>query len=116
MIISEELPFEDVDFPPVLTSIFNPDDYNKNANVQLYSQLFWMRASEIFPAEEGGFDILPDLIREEDILQGRLGDCYFIQCLSSLAAKPDRIRKLFVTTKPNKSGCYVVKMCVNGTW
>jgi len=78
--------------------------------------LEWKRASEIFPDSEGGFKIFPKVIKEEDIIQGQLGDCYFIQCLASLAAKPDRIRKLFITTVPNKSGCYVVTMCVNGTW
>ena len=113
MIIQNKLPFEDVDFPPTLTSIFDPDDYEKGTNVQLFSQLEWKRAPDIYP---NGFDVLPDLIREEDIIQGCLGDCYLIQCLSALAGKPERIRKLFVTAAPNVSGCYVVKLCVNGTW
>lgn len=112
MIIDNCLPFEDVDFPATLTSLFDPADYQKG-NVQLLSTLEWRRAPDIYPE---GFEVLPQLIREEDIVQGKLGDCYFVQCLVSLAAKPERIRKLFVTTKANSSGCYVVKMCVNGTW
>lgn len=37
-------------------------------------------------------------------------------CLVALAAKPDRIKKLFKTTVPNKAGCYVLNFCINGTW
>jgi len=40
--------------------------------------LEWKRASEIFPDSEGGFKIFPEVIKEEDIIQGQLGDCYFI--------------------------------------
>ena len=62
------------------------------------------------------FVIFPDQIDSSDILQGEIGDCYFVTCLVALAAKPDRIKKLFKTTIPNKSGCYVLNFCINGTW
>lgn len=43
-----------------------------------------------------------------------IGDCYFLSCLSALAAKDERIRKLFRTTEPNKAGCYVMRLYVGG--
>ena len=75
----------------------------------------WKRASEIYEICDG-FSIFPDKIIAEDIVQGSIGDCYFMSCLAALAAKPDRIKKLFKTHETNSSGCYVVKLCINGTW
>jgi calpain-15 len=39
-----------------------------------------------------------------------------MSCLSALAAKPERIYKLFKTKTVNAAGCYVLSLCVNGTW
>lgn len=49
-----------------------------------------------------------DGIKPDDILQGCLGDCYFLSALSALAEFPEMIAKIFVTQKINKAGCYVV--------
>ena len=72
-----------------------------------------MRASELFG---DGYTVLPDHIEAENIVQGNLGDCYFLSALSALAAHPDRIKRLFKTTVPTGAGCYVVQMCVGGVW
>lgn len=47
-------------------------------------------------------------------MQGLLGDCYFLSCLSVLAEKPERIKKLFVDSRPSKFGLYAVKFFKNG--
>ena len=39
-----------------------------------------------------------------------------MSCLAALAAKPQRITKLIKSAEPNTAGCYVVSLCVNGTW
>jgi len=36
--------------------------------------------------------------------------------VSALAAKPKRIERLFKTKTVNAAGCYVINLCVNGTW
>ena len=53
----------------------------------------------------------------DDIVQGSLGDCYFLSCLSSLAENPIRIRNLFISKRVNeKCGVYCVKICHEGLW
>lgn len=53
----------------------------------------------------------------DDIVQGQLGDCYFLSSLSSIAENPFRIRSLFISKKVNeKAGIYCVKICFEGVW
>lgn len=122
-VINSCTPFTDPDFAPNLQSIFDPADHTDNANLDLYASIEWKRATEIYPdinhddpLVPSGFVIFPEQIDADDIKQGRIGDCYFISCLAALAAKPDRIKKLIKTSVPNLSGCYVINMCINGTW
>jgi len=50
----------------------------------------------------------------EDIRQGHCGDCYFLSSLSSVAEFPDRIQDIFLTKEVNQSGCYAVRLVVDG--
>jgi len=43
-------------------------------------------------------------ISPNDVIQGALGDCYFLSALSVLAANPDRLTRLFLTKEANASG------------
>jgi len=49
-----------------------------------------------------------------DIVQGDVGDCYFLSSASALAEHPDRIKKLFLTTKVNKENIAAVEVFVGG--
>ena len=56
-------------------------------------------------------------ISKSDILQGALGNCYFLAALCSMAENSDSlIRRLFITTEINKYGIYCVQICFNGEW
>lgn len=63
-------PYEDAEFPP-----------HQGSNGYM-----WMRASEINP----NYVVLPmpSHITPDCLNQGALGDCYFLSCLSALAAQP----------------------------
>ena len=39
-----------------------------------------------------------------------------MSCLAALAENPERIKKLFKTKEVNAAGCYILNLCVNGTW
>jgi hypothetical protein len=54
----------------------------------------WRRPEEFIKGEIKIFD---KDIEPNDILQGELGNCYFLSSLAALAEWPDRIRKLFIT-------------------
>jgi calpain-15 len=45
--------------------------------------------------KDGKICIFADGITPNDILQGGLGDCYYLSSLSVLAEKENRIKKLF---------------------
>jgi len=60
--------------------------------------------------------VFPDQVRPDNIQQGHLGDCYFLTCLAALANNPDRLSKLFKDTSTNAAGCYLMQLCVNGSW
>lgn len=109
-IISKGEAWTDDKFPPTYDSLFNPSDYEADEPPK-YTGLEWKRASELFP---DGFSIVPDELDPEQINQGMIGDCYFLSCLSALAANGERIKKLFLTKEPNSAGCYVMMLHVGG--
>lgn len=51
-----------------------------------------------------------------DIVQGALGNCYFLSSLSCMSEKSNgqRIKKMFITDKINPYGLYALKMYKSG--
>ncbi len=72
----------------------------------------WLRPEQFFKGRAKVYDT----IDPDDIFQGGLGDCYFLAALSSIANKPKRLERLFLTKKVNKQGIYVIAFCINGIW
>jgi hypothetical protein len=76
----------------------------------------WLRTEEILELNdnEGVLKIFAGTISPHDILQGLLGDCYFLSVLSVLTENPIRIEKLFCLQDRNDAGIWAVKMFKNG--
>lgn len=55
-------------------------------------------------------------IEPSDILQGNLGDCWFLCAVSCLAENPSLVERLFLTKEYNEEGIYRVKLFKNGEW
>lgn len=70
----------------------------------------WKRVQEIFKNYKlfKGIDL-------NDVIQGALGDCYFIAAITSVSEYPNRITKLFLVNKENKHGCYAVNLYICGS-
>lgn len=70
----------------------------------------WRRAQELYKSFKlfKGIDL-------NDVIQGELGDCYFIAGITSVSEYPSRITKLFLINKENEHGCYAVNLYICGT-
>ena len=55
-----------------------------------------------------------DEFKSDDLLQGSLGNCYFLAGLVALTDEPSRIQKLLMTKEVNSTGIYHVRLFVNG--
>lgn len=55
-----------------------------------------------------------DQIEPSDILQGRIGDCYFLSAIAGLAEKDYRIKTIFPNLEINKNGIYMARVLHRG--
>jgi len=53
-------------------------------------------------------------VQPHDIIQGDVGDCYFLSASAALAEHPKRIEKLFLTKSLNREGIVAVKIFIKG--
>jgi hypothetical protein len=126
--------FTDYDFPPVEQSLAQPPagtdpaDFNMPVFASTVSE--WRRCSEF---AHGG-DLFEAGVSPSDILQGQLGDCWFISALAVYAkdrsGENPQIPALFVvpevhdyettsdgfTVPLNPYGVYGVRFCKDGCW
>ena len=107
---NEQVLFVDGEFPPDKTSLIGeltPADYNGQLD-----EIVYKRANDLF---NGDYDLFRG-ISPGDIIQGSLGNCYFLCSLSSLAEYPDLIRRLFDFDERNPYGIQSVWLNINGAW
>ena len=84
-------------------------DFNRRSQMQ---QFVFKRSSDYF----GEDALVYDTLSPGDIIQGQLGDCYFLAAISSIAENPDRLKRLFLTTENKGDGLFAVALCLNGVW
>ena len=107
-VIHKEALWTDLEFPPVLSSLYDQNDKTQDADK--YNEYTWRRVSEIYDNPQlfvDGFD-------PGDINQGELGDCYFLAVLSTLCSDSNDILNLLVSKEINAAGCYIVRFFING--
>ena len=81
----------------------------KEPNRRGWKNFTWKR-----PRDHWGYKkyVLYDQIEITDIKQGKLGDCYFLSCLSAIAENPERIKRIFRTQEVNEAGIYAVNLWI----
>eukprot|EP01107_Rhizomastix_libera_P015849 TRINITY_DN6229_c0_g1_i1.p1 TRINITY_DN6229_c0_g1~~TRINITY_DN6229_c0_g1_i1.p1 ORF type:complete len:679 (+),score=229.91 TRINITY_DN6229_c0_g1_i1:20-2056(+) len=107
----------------------DPDFPHENRSVgkPVSGGVVWRRAAELgidalfssssAPAADSQKTTLEgdlNAIRPNDIIQGGLGDCYFLSSLSCIAEFPQRIATMFRKNKENKWGVYCVTIHIDG--
>ena len=92
----------DPDFPPEQESIGNVEDIPVRAT--------WKRIPEVIPNPQ----FVSGKIEPGDILQGSIGDCYFLSAISALAENDFRIKNLFPSLEISPHGIYMVRILYHG--
>ena len=90
-----------------------PDDvYEEDLNN--WESINWARVEQIFGSPN--YQVFFEKIMKEDIIQGGLGDCYFLSAVAALCSNPQFIEKLFFFKEKSDEHCYGCYFRVNGIW
>ena len=90
-----------------------PDDvYEEDLNN--WESITWERVENIFGSQN--YQVFFEKILKEDIIQGGLGDCYFLSAIAALCLYPKLIEKLFFFKEKSDEHCYGCYFRINGIW
>lgn len=104
--------YRDPDFKTDIQSLIG---FQAPRDMNFYQSLKWLRPSQFFKGS--GQVTVYNEIGPDDIIQGALGDCYFLAACSAIAQKPKRLERLFLCGKHyNTDGLHAVAICLNGIW
>lgn len=84
---------------------------DKSETVGLNIDCVWKRPEEFM---SGTPKLYHDGISVDDIVQGKLGDCYFLGSLAAIAENPRRIKSFFRNNIENDKGVYCVTFFYKG--
>ena len=117
----------DKSFPHEDTTIFGIDNlkkiengekipYHKNYNILINdfkkNQIIWKRIKEIFNNKR--YTLFSDKLTSSSIIQGKIGNCYFLTVLSSLTKYPSLIYQLFNNNlNISQNGHYEITLKIN---
>ncbi len=78
----------------------------------------WLRPSEFVPTIADGKSptLFVDGADSGDIVQGALGDCWFLSAVACVAPRRELIRALFASTEYSQKGIYTLRFFKHGKW
>jgi hypothetical protein len=118
--------FVDKLFPPNNDSIFgirngkyfDPDEKRREKARSYFNlnsdDIIWLRAKDIFI--NGKYSIFSNDIHIDDVMQGFIGNCYFLSSLAAMTELPQLIIQLFKTLTIPENGCYEIAVRLHGQW
>ena len=114
---AQALKFEDPEFPADARSLFRDPDLPWYGHVPVETLGPWRRPDDIGNTPNEAPSLFEDGIESGDVIQGALGDCWFLGAMSSLSTRPELLESIFVTGHRTpeeqahcaKYGVYVLK-------
>lgn len=102
-------------FPPTQDSLIKGDP-SENVIDLFPSEIDMLNSSEFRRLSdiEGKNVAIFNGIDPNDIIQGELGNCYYLSAVSALAEFPKRVEKCFSTHDNNDYCKYTVRLCIQG--
>ena len=105
--------FVDDSFPPCPKSLFyNPETTNPR---YLRKVAAWRRPMELKGCNENNLKVFRTPL-PSDIIQGVLGDCWFLSALAVLAERPQLVENILITKEYCPEGAYQIRLCKDGLW
>ena len=116
----------DDSFPPSNISIFGKENlekiekgkkihnnkyYKKLLKYYKQNQIIWKRAKEIFNNEE--YSLFSENISPKNVIQGSIGNCYFLSVIAGLTKFPSIIYHLFNSINRSENGFYTIYLKIN---
>ena len=117
--LSGEL-YTDPLFPPNINSLLGLDKNGKPIDIKAYKEngsqikkdeIEFRRAMDIFGNK---YKLFSERIEMADVIQGSLGDCYFLSSVANLCKFPGLIKGLFKTKEMNRDGYYEIFFRIDG--
>ena len=76
------------------------------------NRIIWKRATEF----KKNWVLMGNKFEKKDVIQGNIGDCYFLSALLSLTQHPYLLSEKFRTKKFNEEGYYEMIFFIDGEW
>lgn len=91
-----------------------PKDVTED-EVEGWDNIVFSRAKELFDSDH--YQVFTGKIESGDILQGALGNCYFLSAIATIAEEaPEMIKRRFLFPNKSSEGIYGVFVRVTGVW
>ena len=111
--------FTDDLFPPNKNSLLGLNSNNMPIDLKAYNEekrnisddVIFVRPKEIFGEK---YKLFSETIEMDDVIQGALGDCYFLSAVATLCEFPGLIMKLFRRKEINPDGFYEIMFYIDG--
>ena len=85
-----------------------------DSDVDGWEKLKWARAESILDTQN--YKVFVEGSSANDIIQGSIGDCYFLSAIGSLCRFPKLIERLFYSKEKTKEHVYGIYIFINGLW
>ena len=109
-------------FQPIKKNLCPVDSYGRwnfpegitSSDVEGWENIIWARAETIFNSKN--YQVFYEGILSDDIIQGGLGDCYFLSAVAALCKFPKLVEKLFYFKQKSQEHCYGCYYKISGIW